>query len=105
MAGRAKSDTKKAQIACEAYENLKAWAIQAYIGELTKTKGKGACTVAEDLVKLYKLETGRDIKHNNNTLIRGTQGGRSCAEANVARAWLMDGETNVIITYIAELGN
>ena len=105
MAGRAKSDTKKAQIAHEAYKNLMAWAIQAYIGELTKTKGKGAHTVAEDFVKLYKLETGRDIKLNYNTLIRGAQGGRSCAEANVVSAWLMDGKTNVIITYIAELGN
>jgi hypothetical protein len=57
MAGRAKSDTKKAQIAHEAYERLKARAIKAYIGELAKAKGKGAHTVAEDFVKLYKLET------------------------------------------------
>ena len=52
MAGRAKSDTKKAQIAHEAYERLKARAIKAYIGELAKAKAKGARTVAEDFVKL-----------------------------------------------------
>jgi Tc5 transposase-like DNA-binding protein len=56
-------------------------------------------------MKLYKLETGRDVKLNYNTLIRGARGGRSRAEANTARAWLTDGETGVIIAYIAELGN
>jgi hypothetical protein len=105
MAGRAKSDTKKAQIAREAYKNLKSRAIKAYIGELTKEKGKGARTVAEDFVKLYKLETGKNVKLNYGTLIWGARRGRSRAEANAARAWLTDGETNVIIAYIAELGN
>jgi hypothetical protein len=105
MAGRAKSDTKKVQIAREAYDNLKSHAIKAYIGELAKEKGKGARTVTEDFVKLYKLETGKNVKLNYGTLIRGARSGRSRAKANAARAWLTDGKTNVIIAYIAELGN
>ena len=86
MPGRAKSNTKKAQIAQDAYEDLKARAISAYSAELKKTNGKGARTVAQDFVNLYKLETGKDIKLNYNTLIRGANGGRSRAEANAARS-------------------
>ena len=105
MPGRAKSDTKKAQIARDAYEDLKARAIRAYSAELKKTNGKGAQTVAQDFVNLYKLETGKDIKLNYNTLIRGANGGRSRAEANAARSWLTEEETGIVIEYIGELGN
>jgi hypothetical protein len=105
MAGRAKSDTKKAQIARDAYEDLKARAIKAYKAELTKANGKGARTIAQDFVNLYRLETGKDIKLNYNTLIRGANGGRSRAEANAARSWLTEEETEVVIEYIGELGN
>jgi hypothetical protein len=86
MPGRAKSDTKKAQIARDAYEDLKARAIRAYSAELEKTNGKGAWTVAQDFVNIYKLETGKDIKFNYNTLIQGANGGQSRAEANAARS-------------------
>ena len=54
MAGRAKSNTKKAQNAQESYEDLKTRAIKAYKVELAKVNGKGACTVAKDFVNLYK---------------------------------------------------
>jgi len=46
--------------------------------------------------------TGKDVKLNYATLIQGVQ---SCAEANAARAWLTEGEKDVIIAYIVELGN
>ena len=105
MAGRAKSDTKKTQNARESYEDLKARAIKAYKVELAKANGKGARTVAKDFVNLYKLETGMDIKLSYCTLIRGADGGRSRAEANAARSWLTDDETEVIIEYIGEVGN
>jgi hypothetical protein len=77
MAGRAKSDTKKAQNAQESYKDLKAQAIKAYKEELAKSNRKGACTVAKDFVNLYKLETGMDIKLSHCTLIQGANGGRS----------------------------
>lgn len=105
MGGRAKSDTKKAQIAREALEDWTKRAIKAYQAELKKPKGKGARTVAADFVKLYKLETGKDIKLNYARLIRGANGVRSRAEANAARAWLTDEEVDIILAYIIELGN
>ena len=77
MAGRVKSDTKKAQNARESYEDLKARAIKAYKAEHAKVNGKGAHTVAKDFVNLYKLKTGMDIKLSYCTLIRGADGGRS----------------------------
>lgn len=43
MAGWPLSDTKKAQNAQDAYEDLKAQAIEAYKNECTKPNGKGAC--------------------------------------------------------------
>ena len=105
MVGRAKSNTKKAQNAQESYKDLKAWAIKAYKVELVKVSKKGACSVAKDFVNLYKLKTGMDIKLSYCTLIRGADGGRSRAEANAARSWLTDDETEVIIEYIGEVGN
>jgi hypothetical protein len=105
MTAKAKSDTKKAQIARDAYESLKLQAIEVYRCELKKIKGKGARTVAKDFVELFKQETGKDVKLSYATLIRGAQGRRSRAEPNAARSWLKEGETKVIIEYIAELGN
>ena len=46
-----------------------------------------------------------NIKLSSCTLIRGADGGRSQAEANAARSWLTDNETEVIIEYIGEVGN
>jgi len=105
MAGRPLSDTKKAQNARDAYEDLKARAIEAYKNECTKPNRKGACTVAQDFVDLYRKETGRTVKLCYNTLIRGAAGGRSQVEANGAKSWLTKEETTVVITYITELGN
>ena len=105
MAGRPLSDTKKAQNARDAYEDLKARAIEAYKNECTKPNGKGAHTVAQDFMDLYWKETGMTVKLCYNTLIRGAAGGRSWAEANGAKSWLMKEETTVVITYITELGN
>lgn len=105
MVGRAKSDTKKAQIAREAYEDLKAQAIKVYAAERAKPKGRSARTVAKDFVQLYKRETGKDVKLCYNTLIRGANRRRSRAEANASRSWLSNVETDIVIEYIIELGN
>ena len=88
MAGQPLSDTKKAQNARDAYEVLNAQGIEGYKNECTKPNGKGAHTMAQDFVDLYRKETGRTIKLCYNTLIHGAAGGRSWAEANGAKSWL-----------------
>lgn len=59
MANKAKSDTKKGQLACEAIQEFTRRAITAYQAELKKPNGKGARTVAKDFMNLYQLETGK----------------------------------------------
>lgn len=105
MPGRAKSNTKKAQIAREKHAAFIQRGIDAYKLELTKPNGKGARTVAADFIKLYKMETGKDISISYSALIRGAQGQRTKAEANAARSWLTDGEVKVVIQYIVEMAN
>src|ERR1700676_733131 len=61
--------------------------------------------MAQDFVELYRKETGRTIKLCYNTLICSAAGGRSWAEANGAKSWLMKEETTVVIIYITKLGN
>lgn len=105
MPGRAQSDTKKAQNAREAYEDLKDRAIEVYKNERKKPNGRGARTIAQDFMDLYRKETGKSVRLCYNTLIRGADGGRSRAEANAAKSWLTKEETALVIGYIAELGN
>lgn len=105
MPFKALTVTKKAQLARESYEDIKSRAIKAYSAELLKSREKGARTVAKDFVDLYKAETGLDVKLDHLTLIRGANGGRSRAEANAAKSLLTDGEAEIVIGYIAELGN
>lgn len=105
MGNRAKSDTKKAQIARESIDDWTRRAIIAYQAELKKANGKGARTVAQDFINLYKLETGKDIKLSYSRLIRGANGLRSRAEVNTSQAWLTDDEVEIVIAYIIELGN
>ena len=99
------SKTKKEQLVCEAYEDLKAHAIKAYVIELKQPKGKGARTVVKDFVQLYKAETGLDIKLSHVTLIWGAARGKSCAKANAARSLLTDSKVAIVIAYIGEVGN
>jgi hypothetical protein len=77
MVAKAKSNTKKAQIAREAYKDLKIRATTAYKNEQQKPHGKGARTIAKDFVNLYKVETGKEVKFCYLTLICGANGGRS----------------------------
>jgi hypothetical protein len=72
--------------------------------ELTKpeNKWKGTCTVANDIVLLYKRETGLDIKIDHGFLIRQANRCQTKAQANVAGSWLTPEETEVIIQYAHE---
>lgn len=106
MVGRALSDAKKKQKIRELEEGLRLRAREAYRGELQKPEGrrKGARTVAKDFMKLYKLETGRDMRIDHNLLIRGAAGHHTRTQANALRAHLTLEEANTICDFIIECG-
>ncbi|KAG1809898.1 uncharacterized protein HD556DRAFT_1214447, partial [Suillus plorans] len=71
--GRAKSDTKKWQIAREAHDGIMARAIAAYQIKLAKgpyQQRRGARTICSDFQQLYYNETGKSVKLSHSTLIR-----------------------------------
>ncbi|KZP05300.1 hypothetical protein FIBSPDRAFT_805879, partial [Athelia psychrophila] len=106
MVGRALSDAKKKQTIRELEEGLRRRAIGAYQDELRKPEGKrkGARTVAKDFVKLYKLETGRDMRIDHLLLIRGAAGHRTRAQANASRSHLTPEEATTVCDFIVECG-
>jgi hypothetical protein len=107
MVGRAKSETKKRQLAQEEHDSLMARAVIAYKIELTKRPGirrRGARVVCKDFENLYLGETGKIIKLSFSTLTRLAAGGRTQAESNADRSWLTDGETKVVLDYTIEQG-
>ena len=108
MVGRAKSMTKKKQIAREAHDGIMARAVEAYQAELAKEplqQHRGARTICSDFQKLYYSETGKQIKLSHVTLIRLAAGGIPKSKSNSQRSWLTDEETNVVIDYIIEMGD
>jgi hypothetical protein len=105
MPGRAKSDSKKRQLAREVHDDLMARAVKAYVIELRKPyslRRKGARTICRDFEDLCRQETGKMVKLNHGTLIRLANGGRTRAES---KTWLTDEETGVVLDYIVEIGN
>ena len=104
MVGRAKSEIKKRQNAWEAIDAFCACAVAAYKVELTKLENerKGAHTVSNDFVLLYKRETGLDIKIDHGFLIQQANGCQTKAQANAAGSWVTPEETEVIIQYAHE---
>jgi hypothetical protein len=108
MPGRAKSDTKKAQLAQKAHDDLMAQAVAAYCTELKKPLGLkkwGARTICKDFESLNKHATGKDIKLSYSTLMRLAGGGKTRAQSNAEGCWLSDAEVDVVITFIGEIGN
>lgn len=108
MVGRPKSDKKKRRIAQEAHDGLMSRAVLAYQAELKKPSGmprKGSRTICTDFETLYFNETGKSIKLSHATLGRLAAGGLSRAKASEARAWLEEGEVDVVINFIVEMGN
>ena len=61
--------------------------------------------VAKEFTERIKAETGKDIAINYAWLIWGAKGIKSRAEENASCGWLNDGEVDVVIDYIIELGN
>jgi hypothetical protein len=108
MPGRAKSDTKKAQLGRNAHDDLMAQAVEAYRIELKKSPGpkiRGAHTICKDFEALNKQATGRYIKLSYSTLTRLVMGGKTKAKSNAERCWLTNVEIGVVIAYIGEIGN
>lgn len=107
MVGRAKSASKKAQIARKLHDDLMGRAVKAYCIELQKNHTqhpKGARIICRDFENLCQQETGKTVKLSHMTLIRLAQGGRTRAEASLEKAWLTSEETRVVIDYIIEVG-
>ena len=108
MPGRAKSDTKKAQLLRKAHDDLMAQAVAAYCTELKKPLGlkqRGARTICKDFESLNRQATGTDIKLSYSTLMRLAAGGKTKAQSNAEKSWLSDAEVEVVIAYIGEIGN
>lgn len=109
MPGRPKSDTKKRQIAREAKEEYQARAVEAYREELARKNiglpSRGAQAICNEYMDLYRKETGKEIQLNHATIIRHAKGKRTMAQFNEAKSWLSSEETELVVSYIIELGN
>lgn len=108
MPGRAKSDTKKAQLVQKAHDDLMVWAVAAYCIELKKPPGLkrwDARTVCKDFESLNKQTTGKDIKLSFSTLTCLAVGGKTKAESNAKKCWLSDAEVKAVIAFIGKIGN
>src|SRR4051812_11334932 len=106
MPGRAKSELEKSRNLRREKEHLLARAAEAYLLELSKPDvraRRGLRKVCADFESLYYNETGKRIKLSFSTLNRMVDGGRTCAEANAARAWLAPVEESVIVDFSAEI--
>lgn len=108
MAGRAKSDTKKQQIANEERDALMDRAVRVYQDELAKPRGesqKGSQTVCQEMEEQYRREKGKFIHLAPTTLRRRAGGVKSQAESNAERSWLTTEEADLVISYIIEMSN
>ena len=105
MPGRAKSTTKKAQIACEEDDWVMARAVKLYQSDQEKLEGPwmGLWKVCEEIEKQYQLETGKDIHLSYSTLQNLADRGTSMSDFNAAKGWLKPVETEQIIEYCIEV--
>ncbi|KAJ7322816.1 hypothetical protein DFH08DRAFT_616377, partial [Mycena albidolilacea] len=106
----AKSDTKKAQIAREVYDKWMARAVAQYHVEQArvlapKEHRKGLRQICEEVEAQYQDTTGRHIELAHATLGRLVKGGRTKAESNVAKGWLLEQEEKIVIRYALELAS
>lgn len=89
MAGRAKSATKKSQISREEHDRAMARAVAAYKAEQAKEgseKKRGLRAICAEVVRDWRVETGRDVKLNHVTLGNLAKGGRSLSEFNANKS-------------------
>ncbi|KIJ21127.1 hypothetical protein PAXINDRAFT_65845, partial [Paxillus involutus ATCC 200175] len=86
-------------------DNLMSRAIYAYCIEFQKPAGVHHCssrTICKDFEQIYFQATGKSIKLSHTTLSCLTAGGRSLAEMNKAKSWLILEETECMLAYAEE---
>lgn len=106
MPGRAKSNTKKTQLAREERDTLYARAVELYHNEQEKPSKErmGLRKVCDEISRLHVLETGRRVDLSFVTLQRLANGGVSLTKFNATKSWLTADETEVLVSLIEEMG-
>ncbi|KAF8210233.1 hypothetical protein K438DRAFT_1570952 [Mycena galopus ATCC 62051] len=104
MVGRAKSDTKKAQISRAHHDEWMAIALDCYHEEKAhilapKERRKGVRQICEMVEQQYTDATGQSIKLSSSTLNRLANGRLTQSPSNAAKSWLMEEETEIVICY------
>lgn len=65
----------------------------------------GAHNICKDFESLNIQATGYYIKLSYSKHMRLTTGGKTKAQSNAEKSWLLDVEIEVVIAYIGEIGN
>jgi hypothetical protein len=107
---RAKSKTKHAQGAREEKDTLTAWAVVFYRLEQQKVLGPGEKwmslhSVCRKFEGAYKVDTGKSINIDHNTLLRLVKGGKSKSLSNEEKGWLLPEEITTVIVFAKEVAN
>lgn len=102
MPGRPLSNTEKTQHAREEHDSLMRCAVTLFLDEKKKADGtkplsaRAACKQTSDS---FFVKTGRQIQLSESTLFRWAKGGRSKAETNAEKGWLLPSEVEQVIEY------
>ncbi|KAF7326341.1 HTH CENPB-type domain-containing protein [Mycena sanguinolenta] len=107
---RAKSKSKHAQIAREERDTLMARAVVFYRHEVEKDlapekKRMSLRTVCRKFEGAYKIDTGRDVALDHNTLLRLVKGGKSKSLSNEEQGWLLPEEVRTVIAFAKDVAN
>lgn len=110
MAGRAKSNVEKHLAAKRLHDAWMARAVSAYRLEQKKkysksSPRKGLRQICIELQDSCFVETGNQVKLSHMTLKRLVAGGNTRQQANIDRRWLSDGEEDIVIAFLAEMGD
>jgi hypothetical protein len=110
MPGRALSEEKKGQLAHEEKDSLMARAVLLYQQEQIKADANGTKPLStkaccQQTSDSYFAETGRRLELSNCTLLRWVKGGKSKAESNADKGWLLPSEVTQVVDYAVEIAN
>ncbi|KAF8214710.1 hypothetical protein K438DRAFT_1749803 [Mycena galopus ATCC 62051] len=107
---RTNSKSRHAQIAREERDTLMARAVVFYRNEIQKDLAPGEKhlslrAVCRKFEGAYKIDTGKDIALNHNTLLRLAKGAKSKSMSNEERSWLLPEEVRTVITFAKDVAN
>lgn len=107
MAGRPKSETKKARLEQNKKHKLEEKAVANYLEELKKPEmeRKGARIVTQEATEAHFRQTGEVINICHNTIIRRAKGCKSIVEFNMNKGHLRPEEVNKLIEVAEELSD